>query len=511
MSLGRAIFAFLSTICLAAGCRGDGSAPIHVWGFTSGGGMFSRAKPPAPAPAAAPEIRAPEIRQVAYEPSAAEPHRLSAPCNPCCVAAIEIGGPHSVDEYVAIALAQNPDVQAAQRRVQAAAARVPQASSLEDPEVEAMGWPIFPNVPQYTSGRMTADVNVTQKVPYFGKLQAQADAARAEVRMAQADLRAKQLEIEEQVRRAYFELYYLQNAIRTTDQSRGLAGDFVEIADSRYRSATASQQDVLRAQVEVLNIQNELITMRQELRSGQVRLARLLHVAPESPLAALDQLPPEDVPGDLDRLYAAALAARPELRAQVAAVQRDRRMIDSARLQYVPDVTLLAGWGGMTRNRATDPLADGIDNINMGISANIPLYHSRIDAAVREAEAKAAASARQYDSLRDQTLEEVADLLAQAEAQAELTRLFEGSIVPKSQQTLDVSTQAYRTGQIDLLSLINNWRDVLRYRIALYRQESQLRQTLATLERVVGGVELSAPEAVAPGPLAPRPPTAPHH
>ncbi len=94
-----------------------------------------------------------------------------------------LAGPHSVDEYMAVALAQNPNVQAAQKKVEAVAYRVPQAASLQDPEISVMGWPFFPNVPQTASGRMTADVNVSQKIPWCGKLRAQSDAAEAEVNM----------------------------------------------------------------------------------------------------------------------------------------------------------------------------------------------------------------------------------------------------------------------------------------------------------------------------------------
>jgi hypothetical protein len=42
-------------------------------------------------------------------------------------------------------------------------------------------------------------------------------------------------------------------------------------------------------------------------------------------------------------------------------------------------------------------------------------------------------------------------------------------------------------GDVDFLQLIDNWQQLLRFQIAQHRLESQLFQTLATLERVVGG------------------------
>ena len=84
--------------------------------------------------------------------------------------ATEFEGPQPVEGLIQYALNQNPDVQAARKRVDAAALQVPQAASLKDPMVDTTGWPFFPNVPQTASGRMTVDMMVSQEVPWHGKL-----------------------------------------------------------------------------------------------------------------------------------------------------------------------------------------------------------------------------------------------------------------------------------------------------------------------------------------------------
>ena len=73
--------------------------------------------------------------------------------------------PQPVETYVALALAQNPDIQAARKRVDAMANRVPQAASLQDPELAVMGFPFYPAVPQTAAGRATATVTASQAVP----------------------------------------------------------------------------------------------------------------------------------------------------------------------------------------------------------------------------------------------------------------------------------------------------------------------------------------------------------
>ena len=401
--------------------------------------------------------------------------------------AVELEGPQDVQRLIQIALDQNPEVQAARKRMEAMAMRVPQAASLADPMVDAVGWPFFPNVPQTASGRMTVDVMLSQQVPWHGKLAAKAEAAEAEVKEARSNLAAVELATIEMVKRSYYELYYVQQAIRLTVLEQEELAKIRSAAYARYRATLTSQQDVLRAELELSQSENELIQLRQQLASAQARLARLLHASPQTELRAVEELPEEQAPHDLSALEERAVAARPELHARLAALERDRRMLDLARLDYRPDFTFKLGWGEMTTSRALAPSADGLDNVTAGVSVNVPLYRKRLDASVREAEANVVAMARQYDALRDGTLEQVADLFAQARSQQELLQLFREDILPKARQTYEISSSAYSVGEVDFLQLIDNFRQQLRYELSYRRLEASLLQTLAELERVVGG------------------------
>ncbi|MDA1055244.1 MAG: TolC family protein [Planctomycetota bacterium] len=228
---------------------------------------------------------------------------------------------------------------------------------------------------------------------------------------------------------------------------------------------------------------------------GQVE-AQLLHVSPETPFETTRQLSAQDIPRDLDRLYKQAIAAPPELHKQLAAVERDRFKVERAQLNYFPDLTFGAQWGEMTGNQALSPVANGHDTVGLSISGNLPVYRNRISAGVREAEAQVVASGRQYDQLRDQTLRDVKSLFAQAKSQQEMAQLFRESIIPKTQQALDIAIREYRVGTTELVQMIDNWRELRRLQIMHQQLEAQVRQTLASLERVMGGFTIPAIEAI---------------
>ncbi len=432
------------------------------------------------------QVRDPEYAQLSRAGQASwhSPVPAEAALNPVVD---ELAGPQPVETYIRFALSQNAGIQAARKRVDAAAMRVPQAASLRDPMVDVIGWPLYPNTPQTASGRMTVDMMVSQEVPWIGKLGAKAAAAEQEVNAARSLLAAAELKTIEQVKRAYYELYFVQRSIQITEHDRRLLSDLVQIAGSLYKTGKTSQQDLLRLQAELSNVDGELIRLRQMRESAQADLAQVLHVSPETPLAARTDLTAEDVPRDLQRLYAQAISARPELHAMLAEIERDRRMVDMARLEYKPDLTLKVGWGEMTTNRAIAPTADGIDNLTAGLSVNMPLYRRRLDAGVREAEAEVVASARAYDQMKDETQRDVKDLFAQATSQRDLEQLFRTSIIPNTEQAFQIAIREYQVGEIEFADLIGNWRELLRFHVSHLRLQSQLRQTLASLERVVGG------------------------
>lgn len=444
-------------------------------------------------------VRDPEFAEVA---SAALVN--DAACEPISEAGIAIeprlAGPHAVDEYVSWALAQNPEIHAKRKRADAAAMRVPQASALEDPMLDVTGYPFYPYVPQAVGGRSTYEIMASQQIPWAGKLRTRAAAAAAEAAAACAELAATELEIVEQVKRAYYELYLVQVSTDILRQNRALVEDFAAIAEMKYRAGAVNQQDVLRARLEVSNIDAQLLQLEQQLHQARARLARLLHAPPDTPVEALPTLAVEQIPIDLERLYALAIEARPDLDAQLAEIRRDRLNVDLARLQYFPDLTLRASWGDMTTDRAMSPMADGIGMIGVGFGANVPIYRKRLDAGVREAEAQTVASAREYDARCDKAREEIKDLVAQLTSQEQILALFDAEIIPRAEQTLAASTSAYRAGGGDILMLIDNWRRLLEYRVGQQRLEVQMRQTLASLERSVGGASLGGAAEMIPIP-----------
>lgn len=236
-----------------------------------------------------------------------------------------LAGPHPVEEYLQVAIAQNPEIQAARKRLESAAYQVPVAASLDDP---MLNFSAQPAPVQTAAGEQRTTLAANQKFPWFGKLDRRGSQAEAQTDVFRAELAATELAVLEQVQRAYYELYFIQQAIAVTEEEQKLLTEIRDVANARYKANKTSQQDVLRAELEISNVENDLIRLNQRLESSQAALARLLHIAPQTKLRAMEKLPASQVIQDLESLQKQAVAARPELHARLAAIGRDRQGVE---------------------------------------------------------------------------------------------------------------------------------------------------------------------------------------
>ena len=138
-------------------------------------------------------------------------------------------------------------------------------------------------------------------------------------------------------------------------------------------------------------------------------------------------------------------------------------------------------------------MADGRDAYSLIVGVNLPLYRTRLDAAVREAQCKAVSTARSYAAAEDNLQAEVQSIYAQYREQDQILTILESEILTRAGQALDLSIEAYRTGRVSFEQLIDAYRTLLNYRIDYHRRLALREQAIASLERAVGSAVTAAP------------------
>ena len=473
--------AILAALCLSL-----------AWGCASAGrnrGAARPSRPPAPGMFGSQDLRdesnisLPPIQSVSHR----EPHHdiESQPA---------FDSSASLEQLVSFALANNPELQAAHSQAHAVQERIAQARSLEDPMLMASP-ALVPN--ETADGPMTFMLSASQKLPWFGKLALRGEVAAHDADAAWSELAAVELRVLEQVKRAYFELYFVDRAITVNRELEPKLEQLIQVAEAKYETGAIDTglESVLRARNELAKLQIMLAELQRAREESLADLAQTLHVPRGISVDARPQYAATPLPASQEELVALLEHCQPELAARRSELDRDWAAEALAQRDYFPDVTGGFQWQAMGA-QGLSPLATGSDSYYLTLGVNLPVYRHRISAAAREARYNAARSAQRYDGAWDELRAGVYKLHAQAAEHDRVLELLDSQLVPQSEKTFTLSMDAYRVGRVNFEQLIASYRELLEYRIDLYRRQAQREQAVAALERIVGcAITATPPEA----------------
>ncbi|MDR4503293.1 MAG: TolC family protein [Candidatus Scalindua sp.] len=380
------------------------------------------------------------------------------------------------------ALRSNPDFKSAKLIWDASKERVPQVSALDDPD---LGFTYYGD----QMGEIQAGFMASQKIPFFGKLRLRGEVAENEANAIGERYRALERDIVANAKSAFYELYWVHKSIRINEENRELLQRFVKIAEIKYATAKATQQDVLKAQVELSDIMNELITLEQLKETAMARINTLLNKHPETPLGIPEEVDITEFDVPIAELYKEAKKISPELETFKYRIDRNKAAYKLAKKQYYPDFTF--GFNYNLTNDFSSPVGEGRDSYAGTLSINVPIFQKRkYDAGVREADARLKSSEKAYKNMENMTLFGVKDFHFRLQTAERLVNLYKGSIIPQAKQSLKAAEIGYQAGQVDFLNLIDSQRVLLAFNLAYYRAIADFGINLAELEKVVG-IELS--------------------
>jgi cobalt-zinc-cadmium efflux system outer membrane protein len=430
------------------------------------------------------------IRTVSHQAPIGGPSPASHPPVP--------GDELSADVVVREVLSRNPTLAQMSAAVQAAAARYPQVTSLDDPSFSS--W-VAPASLGSNKVNDSARFEISQKFPYPGKRALRGESASAQTAAAEQDLEDIKLQLVESALAAHAEYYQVERSLEVNREGLQLLDEIRRNATSLYETGKAPQQDVIQVEVEIGRQNERRFTLERTRTVAIARLNTLMNRSPDAPLPPAPKVipKPEAIP-DPAVLREAAMTRRPDLRALAARLAADQAAVALARKEYYPDVEAMAAYDSFWQ------AADDQQRLRaqVGLRVNLPIRLDRRGAAVREAEALFAQRIAELDRQTNRVAFEVQEAHARLTESAQAARLYEGSILPTALRNVRSAQTAYTTGKVPLLSLVEAQRNLIELRDRSYQTLAEYQQRRAILERVIGGPV--PPSSHSPFPAKPTPP-----
>jgi len=385
------------------------------------------------------------------------------------------------------ALDANPALAQARARAAAMAAMPPQAGALPEPRLTLGALNVPVDTYRLDQEPMTqVQVGLSQEFPSFGKRGLRRKAARHEALAAGGEVEETRLRLVRDVRSAWWQLIYLDRAREIIARNRELLGQFVRIAETKYKVGRGMQQDVLLAQLELSRLIEMDLKFRSNRRGQEARLNALLNRPPSASIALPARVP--DTLADADNeeaLIKMALESRPLLIARRSQVEAARARLKLTGKDYTPNLMLGAAYGFRDGNNPNG--SERPDFASLQISMNLPIYTvSRQGPAVTQ---RAAELAERERALEDSTQQVRADIvrgLADYARARDQSVLFRTGIIPQANQTVASMLAAYQVNKVDFLNLVRAQLTLYNTELQYWQSLSEAHQTLAALDAAAG-------------------------
>ena len=401
--------------------------------------------------------------------------------------------PLTLDQAVAIALQNNPDVAGLRAQAYAMQAVPSQAGALPDPILSLNAMNLPTDTFDLNQEPMTQmQLALSQSFPFPGKRKLRREAKEHEAQAAEDLLSERRTALKGQVRAAWWQLMSLDRSLEIVDQNQQLMRDFVEIAATKFKVGNGLQQDVLLAQLELSRLLNRELRLQGMRGSAQAELNAMLD-RPTNWQIRLPQMPPNtnlpNLPAEAQLLQQAG-SDRPLIDVQRDFVDAARKRLDLARKDYYPDFKLGVGYGkrkGFDEFRGTDRS----DFLSVMLSINVPIYFgSKQSKAVEQRLHEI--SQRKF--VLSNTLRTVQSAISRGLADYHAARdqvvLLETAIIPQAQQTVASMLVGYQVNQVDFLNLVNTQITLYNAQINYWESLSRAKQALAKVASAVGAEAL---------------------
>lgn len=372
------------------------------------------------------------------------------------------------------ALANNPDIAAARREVQASEGALRQAGVMPNPELSAL-------VEDARQDSRSTTIQINQALELGGKRGARISVAEHSRRAALNELAIKSAEIRAAVTTQFFAVLIAEERLRMATASLELAQHASHAASRQVNLGKIPPLEATRAGIAESGVRVELAQANSELLIARQGLA----TAMGNKLAAEQQLQAEfhTLPAlpSMQKLTQ-ALARSPLM--QRAQLEVDKRVSMSAleKSRQIPDLTLSIG---SKREQQT-----GRNQAIVGISIPLNLF-DRNQGNLQEALSRADKARDELTATENRLHGEVLQAHQRLSLAREEAEMLKKTMLPGAQQAYELAIKGFEYGKFNFMDVLDAQRSLLQARAQYLRSLSEAQRAAAEIEAYLGDSEFS--------------------
>jgi NodT family efflux transporter outer membrane factor (OMF) lipoprotein len=333
-----------------------------------------------------------------------------------------------------------------------------------------------------------ASFDASWEIDVFGSKRRSLEEASANLASSQEDLHDVLMTVLGDMARNYMEVRGAQQRLAIARKNIKSQSESIELTRTRFKAGLTSELDVKQAEALLATTEATVPTMQTTLKQSVHALGVLIGEQPGALLAELsqDEPIPATPPSVPVGLPSELLRRRPDVRRaerQLAAATAD---IGVQTAELFPKFSLTSTHG-LQSVSASDWLTSGSRYWSVGPSVTWRVFDfGRIRAQIKGANARQEQALDTYEKTVLTSFEDVENaLVAYANEQARYQALNDSVIA--NRRALEISTELYRTGNGDFLSVLDSERSLFGAEDLLVDSQRTVTENLVTLYKALGG------------------------
>ncbi|MDD1749453.1 MAG: TolC family protein [Methanothrix sp.] len=397
------------------------------------------------------------------------------------VSALSAQKKETIDALISEALNHNPQIAASLYSMGAAQAKIPQASSLDDPEL------IFKlmEIPGTDFNRaMYANIELMQMIRFPSKLSTQRLIAETRAEHAHHDHMEKVLDVVADLRVSYAELRYARRSLELNLENQQFLTQIVTSTTTQYSVGKASQQDVLKSTIELAKLKAQEEAVKQEVIGAESMLRAILNRPSGAVIGPLDDQKPEPVTASVQDLVNYAMQYRPMLVHDSLNVYESSLSVDLMKKEYLPDFKVSLEYVRMPT------LMENRWSVSAGITLPFaPWTLSKASSRVQEATEEKLSLASTFEASKRMVEAQIKDSYAKVSSYRSEMDAYETTVLPQTEQSLQSLLREYQSNQTSFLMLLDSYRMKREAEMEAAMARMKYEQAVASLERFVGNAD----------------------
>lgn len=391
--------------------------------------------------------------------------------------------PTPLSQLIKIAVDNNPQLKSKRLTWQSLIHQYKQATSLNDPTLvytEAI------NPVETRLGPQDRVLALNQKIPFRGKLALKGEVIKKDIETAKVSFDKASRDLIVELKKSYYELVYLENAVRLSRQNQQLLEKVTHLATNDYASSISTLNDVAKSQSQTAQVAYDVLLLEELRATEKTRINTLLNRQPEFSfeVSHYARVPPK-FPHAIAQLYQWA-ESNEEVTLSDIAIQKSLVQQKLAGYANLPDFTVGALYTQIGERDVDGLDRNGRDGFAINFGLNIPLNRSKNNAIKEQARLQYLKNIEDKKAMQNGLSNSVRQLFFKLNNAYRQTILYQKNLIPQANRAMQISQLQYRENKGSIAQYLETQSTGLNFQLAYQRALADYWQSHVEMEKLTG-------------------------